>query len=408
MIFRNRTTMRHTATQRAWLRLTGLLVGVVVVSMLSVAQAQQGDSEEGGPGGDGPPQGGPPPALVRVGQVAMEVVQQKRLITGRIQAIRQSMVAAEESGRVIVAPPDPGTPVKQGEVLCKLDAELLTQQRDAAAAQLREAQADIGRVNAELVLAKKMRVRYEQLLPTDAATQVELDQSVRDEQVYQAQLALAQATIAQRKADLAAYQQRLDRMTIAAPFDGTVTAKATELGQWVAPGTAVSTLVAIGQVDAVLDVPESIVGQLATDQLVEMVVAAAGARPKGKVYRIVPDADRTARTFPVWIRVDNADGKLLPGMTVKAELPTGQRGESLVVPRDAVQVVAGGARVFAVRGGVALPVPVKVRFATDGKFVVEAELGPGEQVVTEGNERLFPGQPVQVQGPPASAPPAQP
>lgn len=399
-------TMRQTATQRAWLRLTGLLVGAVVLGMLGVAHGQQGETEEGGDGGAGPSPGGPPPALVRVGLVAREVVQQKRLITGRIKAIRQSMVAAEESGRVIVAPPDPGTPVKPGEILCKLDDALLKQQRDAAAAQLREAEADIGRVDAELALAKKMRVRYEQLLPTDAATKVELDRSVRDEQVFQAQLILAQATIAQRKADLAAYRERLDRMTITAPFAGTVTAKATELGQWVAPGTAVSTIVAIGQVDAVLDVPESIIGQLATDQAVEMVVGAARARPKGKVYRIVPEADRTARTFPVWIRVDNADGKLLPGMTVEAELPTGQRAQSLVVPRDAVQVVAGGARVFAVRGGVALPVPVKVRFATDGQFVVEAELGPGEQVVTEGNERLFSGQPVQVLSAPASAAPA--
>ncbi len=342
-------------------------------------------------------EGGPPPALVRVATAEMQQVQQKRLITGRIQAISQSNVAAAEPGRVLQAPPDPGTIVKAGQVLVRVDAELLKHQRQAAAAQVAEAEAQISRVKADLALATRMRARFASLVPTDAASKTEFDQAVRDEAATKAELILAEAMLAQRRADLAAIDEQLDRKTIKAPFDGTIITKSTEVGEWLNQGGVVATLIATHQVDAVLDVPEAMVRHLARDAEVSLDVAASGTTPKGKVYRVVPSANRTARTFPVWVRVDNAEGKLMPGMSVDAELPTGNMIEAITVPRDAVQVTNTGAQLYAARGGTAVPVPVNIQFATNGRFVIQAPLQPGEQVVIEGNERLFPGQPLQIQ-----------
>ncbi len=387
----SRTSNRHVAGA-AW--------RIVVMTAMAIVAPAFGQDEPP----DGQPQKGPPPALVRVGQVDRRQVQQKRLIVGQVEPIRQSEVASEESGRVIQAPPDPGTAVNRGAVLVKLDGELLSQQRTAAAAQVTEAQADVERVKAELALAERMRQRYADLLPTDAATKVEYDQAVRDEAVSKAHRALAEATLAHRRAVLGEYDQRLERMTIAAPFEGIVIARSTELGQWLSPGRTVATVIAIDRVDAVLEVPETMVGELAADQPILLRVPAVHADPKGKVHRIVPSADRTARTFPVWVRVDNRDHRLMPGMTVQAELPTGRRIEALTVPRDAVQIIPGGARVFAVRGEVAVPVMVNIRFAADDRVVVDAALEPGEQVVIEGNERLLPGQPLNIQ---PAIPPAE-
>jgi RND family efflux transporter MFP subunit len=369
-------------------------MGLVVAGWAGVTAAQ-----EGGPGGEGedsggPPGGGPPPAVVRVGTVQMQTVQARRLITGQVEPVRHAQVAAEEPGQVTHAPPDAGVTVEAGQMLAHLDDTLLQADREAAAAALAEARALVSQRQAELELAVKQRKRFAQLVPTDSASQTEYDGAVRDQQVSEAQLQTARAMVAQSQAKLDRLDQRITNMTIAAPFDGVIIEKLTEVGEWLTPGQPVARMIATAQVDVVLNVPELMVEHLRTEEPVELRIEATGLRPKGRVHRIVPSADRRARTFPVMIRLDNPEGRFKPGMTAEAELPTGREIQATTVPRDAVQVTPQGPQVFAVRGGVALPVGVRIRFAVDSRFVVDAELGPGEQVVVEGNERLFPGQPV--------------
>jgi hypothetical protein len=67
-----------------------------------------------------------------------------------------------------------------------------------------------------------------------------------------------------------------------------------------------------------------------------------------------------------------------------------------VVPKDAILRGDAGPYVFAVRGGVAMPVNVRVAFPIGDRVALEAgaALEPGVQVVVEGNERLMPMSPV--------------
>ncbi len=383
-----------------------LAVSLLLAGLIGLAGAQEGDPGPGAEGeGGGPPGGGPPPAVVRVDTVQIQTVQARRLITGQVEPVRHAQVAAEEPGRVTHAPPDAGVTVEAGRMLAHVDDTLLQADHQAAAAALAEARALVDQRQAELALAVKQRKRFAQLVPTDSASETEYDEAVRDEKVSQAQLQTAQAMVAQSQAKLDRLDERLANMTIAAPFDGVIIEKLTEVGEWLTPGKPVARMIATAQVDVVLDVPELMVENLRQDEPVELRIEATGLRPKGRVHRIVPTADRRARTFPVMVRLDNPDGRFKPGMTAEAELPTGQEIQAITVPRDAVQVTPQGPQVFAVRGGVALPVAVRIRFAVDSRFVVDAQLGPGEQVVVEGNERLFPGQPVIITGQSAQAPP---
>ena len=354
---------------------------------------------------------GPPPALVRVDVVRRQTVQQRRLLTGSIKAVRRSVVASEESGRVVQAPPDPGTPVKAGAVLVKLDDALLRIQRQATDHATGAAQATVQQRQAELQLAERQRQRREELVARGAINEKELDDARDDEAGALAALHQAQALVRQRQSELAEYDERLSNMTIAAPFDGVVVAKSTEIGQWLAPGDTVAEVVETQRVDAVLDVPELMVGQLAADEPVTLSIEAVGVKRQAPVYRIVPEGDARARTFPVLIRLDNPEAKLKVGMTVTAELPTGQRVEALTVPRDAVILRPMGTLVYVQRGGVAAPVPVIVHFGAGDRYVVDGALNPDEQVVVEGNERLFPGQPLNIVGQgaaPAEDPPPAP
>jgi RND family efflux transporter MFP subunit len=349
-----------------------------------------------------------PPALVRVGEVRRETVQEQRLVTGRVEPSRVSLVAAEESGRVMQAPPDVGLAVEADQVLARLDDTLIRAQRDAAAAALQEAHASMAEAQAEVDLARRVRERYEKLVPTDAASELEYDQAVRDEQVTEARLENIQALLAQRKAQLAELDERLDNMVVRAPFDGFITRKEAEEGQWLSPGQPVVEVVAIDPVDAVIAVPEQMIGALSDGAKVQVQISGAGVERMVAVDRIVPDADRRSRTFPVYIRLDNPTGVIKPGMTAEAELPTGRQVQAITVPRDAVQVTPTGPIVFVNRNGMAQAVNVRLMFSIADRMVIDAPLAAGEQVVVEGNERLTPGmpQPLIVKNGSEPAPPA--
>jgi len=151
-------------------------------------------------------------------------------------------------------------------------------------------------------------------------------------------------------------------------------------------------------VDAVLDVPQALVGHVKSGAATTVRIEALGTTFEGVVHRIVPNADTTSRTFPVLVRIENARLQLKPGMMASAELPTGRLVEALTVPRDAIVSTSSDVQVFVRRGGVAAAVSVQARFGRGDRFVVEGVLHAGDQVVIEGNERLFPGQPLKLAG----------
>lgn len=350
----------------------------------------------------GPPQG-PPPSLVRVAEARIQTVQQISRVTGKLQPVRRSLIASEESGRVILAPPDSGTVVEAGDKLACIDDEVLRIDRDGAAATVAEGKSICEEREALLSSATRERKRLEKLIADRTAKRKELEDMIDEEVAARAALAQARAALSIASTRLARTEVSLRKLTIRAPFDGFVTEKHTEVGQWLSPGDPVVEVVATGQIDAVFDVPEYVVSYVTTEQLINITIDALSQQRTAPVYRITPDANSQSRTFPVTVRLENADGTLKSGMTVTAELPNGKQTQALTVPRDAVQVTPNGARVYVNRGGVAAPANVRVRFGAGDRFVIDGPIGPGEQVVIEGNERLFPGAPLIVM-PDAPAP----
>ena len=124
--------------------------------------------------------------------------------------------------------------------------------------------------------------------------------------------------------------------------------------------------------------------------------------------RIVPLVDPIARTFSAYVRIEDEEGHLAPGMSVNGWVPTGQRREFLTLPQDALLQNDAGFYVYVARAmpslgpGAAAAAPVMVRFLfqSDERIVVEGrELKDGDLVVVEGNERLFPMMPITFDAP---------
>jgi RND family efflux transporter MFP subunit len=116
----------------------------------------------------------------------------------------------------------------------------------------------------------------------------------------------------------------------------------------------------------------------------------------GKISAVLPEGDVNARTFPVRIELANPDLKIRSGMEATATFSLGSKKKALLVPKDAIVTAGTNRMVYVVADGVAQPAPVQVIGYYDGNVAVEGPLQAGAPVVIRGNERLMPGQPVQI------------
>jgi len=328
---------------------------------------------------------GPPPVPVQVAPVIQETVSEQITLVGTTEAIARSMVAAEVSGLVEDFPVREGDFVKKGEVLVRLTTtDVLIRLKAAIAAK--------EKVRANLIFAQKELVRYKELKDTDSIAARKYDEALYSQQSLQQELLGAEAQIE-------LLEDEIQKKTVRAPFAGYVAKEHTEVGEWLAVGgpREVVTLVDLGHIRITVDVPERYVVKLSPGNAVRVEVASLPDESMiGKIAAILPEGDPNARTFPVRVTMPNPGFKIKSGMEVRAAFDLGTKKNALLVPKDAI-VTAGTSRVvFLVMSMVVQPVPVKVTGYYDGNVAVEGAINPGDRVVIRGNERLRPGQPIEI------------
>lgn len=180
-----------------------------------------------------------------------------------------------------------------------------------------------------------------------------------------------------------------------------VSAKLTELGEWIDPGQAVLELVALD--DVRLDFPVSedyLAGIQKNTPLTFSLSADPGQVFKGAVDTVVPVTDPGARTFLLRVLAENTDQRLLPGMSVRARLHLAAGRTGVVVPRDAIlRFPDGRVVVWTVDAGVARENLVSIGLSFDSQVEVREGLQAGATVVVKGNEALQNGQRVMARQP---------
>ena len=421
------------ASRVKWVVIAALIAGLIGVRpVVASAGAEPGasspeagkneapkDKKAEAPKTDGPPAGGggPPPAKVRVDAVRLEPVERWREVTGELRAVRQTTVAAEQTGRVASIRVDAGDRVDEGQQLAQQDDALAKIEVERAKATLATKIASVAEREADLDKARRNFRLISNAFSQNSATESERDDASTNVAAAEARLSEAQAAVAVARAELDQAQTQLRKMTIVAPFMGTVVRKFTETGQWLGEGSPIVEIVQIDQIDAYLDVPEIVLkrlgalaggskigpsGELTPGQQIEVIVRVSALpedqrERRSMVAGIIPSGDPLSRLFPVRVRMDNRDGLLRPGMSVVGLVPTGEREEALTVSRDAVMRSETGSFVYMNAGGVAGVAPVIVRYPFNNRLVVQSPvLRAGMEVVVEGNERLFPTQPLMI------------
>lgn len=356
-------------------------------------------------GAEAPPEAvpqGPPPATVIAAPVVQKPVQERRRVTGTLQAVQRAEVASQETGLVREVHVDVGDEVAEGDLLVSLDDRRMKASLAEARARVTAARAVVAERTAEAERADRDLTMKDELFRQRAVSEREFLDAKRGASVAGARRDSAEEELAAAESALELMMVRTADLQVKAPFSGRVVERHVDPGEWLSPGSAVVTLVSTGTIEAWVHVPERYVAAISGGaENLEIVVDGSGMRVPALAVRRVADVDAVTRLFPVVIEVDDREGSLAPGLSVFAELPVGEAEELPAVPVDAVIETFQGASVFRVSGNpdggmpIAEKVPVEVRFREDGQVYLDpGPVRPGEQVIVEGNERLFPGTPL--------------
>ncbi len=395
--------------------------------------------------GSGTAQAQRPAANVVVAKIVERTVAAGQSFVGTTTPVKKSMVGSAVDGRVAAYPINEGDFVRKDQPLAQLLTSTISLEVKAAISELKlrkeelnelengSRPAEIRQAKAAMLAAKtameyhqKKKIRAEELYRSNALNADELQliisEQIQAEQKYLQAMESHQLVvdgprkerIEQARAQLAIQQtvvekleDQLTKHTIKAPFDGFISAEHTEVGQWVQRGELVAEVLAMNEIDILTQVPENVVPFVKQGMQVNVRIAALPEHLfTGQVVTIVPQADLRSRTFPVKIRVINKIEDHVPliksGMIARITLPTGTKKKSLFIPKDALVLGGRTTMVYVVTPGekkgtiIAAPFAVETGIAQGELIQVIGNLQPGQQVITRGNERLHPGQPIAI------------
>jgi RND family efflux transporter MFP subunit len=205
------------------------------------------------------------------------------------------------------------------------------------------------------------------------------------------------------RADARLADWNLGRATLRAPFDGRVVRTHLEPGEVIAAGTAAAHLIDSGELELRASVPANAVAEIPERAEFEVrAVADARLRAMGRLHHRPFRGDERSGAVPLLIVVDNAEGRMLPGLVVECDIPDGVSGSELRIPLSALQVEADGPAVWKLEGDRVTRIEIELGPIRGDEVVVRAGLAAGDTLVDRAPDRLREGDRVQVANPEAS------
>ena len=329
----------------------------------------------------------PPPEPVRpVLSIKVEALSEENLgrFAGSIQARYESNTGFRVGGRIASRNVDVGAEVEKGTLLATLDPS--DQQN-----QLRSAQGDLARVEAQLINAQANARRQQALFDRGVGAQAQLDIATTDLKTTQASLDQARAAVNQSKDQLGYTELRSDHKAV-------VTAWNAEAGQVVTAGQQVVTLAQPDIKEAVIDLPDTLVDQIPQDVVFSVAAQLDPSINTTAVIReIEPQAQSATRTRRARLTLASTPPGLRLGTAISVTLSSAIKPR-IELPATALQEADGKTRIWVIdpQSKTVAPRDVSVTSRTDSTVVLAGGVKSGERVVSAGVNSLKPGQAVKL------------
>lgn len=284
-----------------------------------------------------------PPEVVRAAVTKGPITETVQAM-GIIEPRRRVNVGAQVSGVVKELYVDFNSVVKEGQLLAEIESELYETQVQVQEANLQRQLADIGNQELQLENLKRQLDRIEQLYEKDLQTEQQLDAARLSVKNREAQVSSARRQLVQAEAALEAARLNLSYTKIYSPIDGVVVNRSVDKGQTVQASMRTPNFFLLSAPLETLrltaGVDEADIGRVRPGMTVKFKVGTFGPELfTGVVDAVRLNASRTNEvvTYPVWIRVDNHDLKLRPGMTATVYIEVANTVEVTRIPNEALK-----------------------------------------------------------------------
>lgn len=322
----------------------------------------------------------PPPVDVELATAEVETLPAWSRATGSLEALRRTAPGTKILGRIDRVLVREGERVRRGQTLVRLESRDL----EAAVAQ---AEAAVTMAEAQLENARAQARRMADLRTRGSVTEKNLEDAVAAHRI-------AEAGLAQARANLDAARVTLSYAEIQSPLDGWVVERRAESGDMASPGMPLLVLEDLSRIQVSIQVPEADVVGLEPGAAAEVEIL--GELRDATIDRIVPSGDSTSRTFVVKLMLENPDGRLKSGMYAQASFARGERA-ALRIPTRAL-IVRGQLEGIFVAGEDGL---LKLRWIKTGRvegdrIEVLSGLAEGDRYVVAPPPGLVDGTPFKV------------
>ena len=305
------------------------------------------------------------PISIHVDTLKLQWLNNKTSFTGIFNPNHESKISADVPGKIVSVFVDEGSVVKKGQ-------PLLQQDKSDFELQLKQVEVNIKGLEDDVR-------RYSVLKKADAVQGVKLEK---------AQLGLQAAKI--QKAIL---QDKINKTTVRAPFNGIITMKFREKGEYAAPGMPLFQLVDISSLKFTINVSENEVILFKKGKEFPVV---ANVYPQdqliGKVTTVSSESNKMSHDFPVLFAVKNTpDLKVKAGMFGNVYIKREANKQHIIIEASSIVGSNIHPQVYVVKNGKAWLHDIVISGRFKNKAIVSKGLNPGDVIVTTGFINLFDG-----------------
>jgi RND family efflux transporter MFP subunit len=333
-------------------------------------------------------QAAPVVALVAPTSVANSAVLD---LPGRLEAYIQAPIYARVPGYLKSWKHDIGDKVKAGDLLAEIDTPDLDQQ-------LMQARADLSVAQANAKLAQISAERWQSLASTDAVAKQDVDT-----RTFTWNANIAQVKSAQANVDHLAAEEGFKRLI--APFDGIVTARATDIGALINVGAAGGAQLFVvsetGKLRVYVNVPQNYVPSVPPGTKAAITVPEHPDKTYGGTVDASAQAvDPLSGTTLMQLIVDNSAGELMPGDYAGIHLQIPAAAKVLSVPSSALIFNSSGLSIATVdAANRVLLKPVTIARDLGAVIELASGLSPNDRVVQNPPDGIGNGAQVRLAGP---------
>lgn len=289
-------------------------------------------------------------------------------VTGTLLANEEVELVAEIVGKVRKIYFQEGSFVKAGQLLLKVD--------DA------DLQAQLTRSEFQKKLLSEKLERQRILLERESISREAFDQLQTDYNMLEADIELLKV--------------KISRTEIRAPFDGEMGFRYVSEGSYVQPSSKIATIVDNSVLKFEFSIPERYADNALKNREVYFRVTGSDKLYSASVYAVDPLIDVKTRMILLRARFQNKNHELMPGMFAKGNISFGGESAFIAVPTEAVVPEMNGKRLWVVRNGKAVSVPVETENRDKKNVGVVSGIVAGDTVLTGGLMQLREGMAVSV------------